>query len=140
MKINMEKLLSDELINSLTKDELWEMLFSSENKAEPYDQDFSYDDMKIMFSLYEYASGTGISYESLCFIATTIRCLWNAAFARKHHFPNVLKTNFGKVVWRIIKLEPKYAELSREYEGYSQAYTFEIGEDITAKYLEFGRK
>ena len=61
MKINMEKLLSDELINSLTKDELWEMLFSSENKAEPHDQDFSYDDMKIMFSLYKYAGGTGIS-------------------------------------------------------------------------------
>ena len=136
----MEKLLSDELINSLTKDELWEMLFSSENKTEPYDQDFSYDDMKIMFSLYEYAGGTGISYEDLCFIATTIRCLWNAAFAKKHRFPNVLKTNFGKVVWRIIELDPKYAELSREYEGYSQAYTFEIGEDIIAKYLEFGRK
>lgn len=140
MKINMEKLLSDKLINSLTKDELWEMLFSSENKAEPYDQDFSYDDMKIMFSLYKYAGGTGISYENLCFIATTIKCLWNAAFAQKHHFPNVLNTNFGKVVWRIIELEPKYAKLSKEFEGYSQSYTFEIGKDIIAKYLEFGRK
>lgn len=136
----MEKLLSDELINSLTKDELWEMLFSSEDRVEPYNQDFSYDDMKIMFSLYEYAGGTGIDYEDLCFIATTIKCLWNAAFAQKHHFPNVLKTNFGKVVWRIVKLESKYAELSKEFEGYSQCYTFEIGEDIIAKYLEFGRK
>lgn len=136
----MEKLLSDELINSLTKDELWKMLFSEKDKADPYNQNFSYDDMKIMFSLYEYAGGTGIDYEDLCFIATTIKYLWNAAFAQKHHFPNVLKTNFGKVVWRIVKLESKYAELSREFEGYSQCYTFEIGEDIIAKYLEFGRK
>ena len=136
----MEKLLSDELINSLTKDELWEMLFSSKDEDGPYNQDFSYDDMKIMFSLYECAGGTGISYEDLCFIATTIKCLWNAAFAQKHHFPNVLKTNFGKIVWRIIELEPKYAELSREFEGYSQCYTFEIGEDIITKYLEFSKK
>lgn len=127
-------------IDSLTKDELWGVLFSSEDKAEPYDQNFSYDDMKIMFSLYEYVSGTDISYEDLCFIATTIKCLWNAAFAKKHHFPNVLKTNFGKIVWRIIELEPKYAKLSKESEGCSQAYAFEIGEDITAKYLEFIRK
>ena len=41
-------------IDSLTKDELWEVLFSSEDKAEQYNQKFSYDDMKIMFSLYEY--------------------------------------------------------------------------------------
>jgi hypothetical protein len=136
----MEKLLSDELINSFTKDELWEMLFSSKEKDEPYNQNFSYDDMKIMFSLYECASGTGINYEDLCFIATTIRCLWNAAFAKKHHFPSLLKTNFGKVVWKIIELEPKYAKLSRVSEGYSQSYTSEIGKDIIAKYLEFGRK
>lgn len=136
----MEKLLSDELINSLTKDELWEMLFSSEDNVGPYDQDFSYDDMKIMFSLHEYAGDTSISYESLCFITTTIRCLWNAAFAQKHHFPNTLKTNFGKVIWKIIELEPKYAKLSRESEGYSQSYTSGIGKDIIAKYLEFSRK
>ena len=136
----MEVLLSDELINSLTKDELWEMLFSSEDKVELYDQDFSYDDMKIMFSLYEYAGGTGISYESLCFISTTIRCLWNTAFALKHHFPNILKTNFGKVAWRIVELEPKYAKLSRISEGYSQSYVFDIGKDIIAKYLEFSIK
>lgn len=136
----MEILLSDESINSLTKDELWEALFSSENKTEPYNQNFSYDDMKIMFSLYEYTDGADISYESLCFVATTIRCLWNAAFAQKHRFPNVLKTNFGKVIWRIVELEPKYAKLSRETEGYSQSYTFEIGKDIIAKYLEFGIK
>lgn len=136
----MENLLSDELINSLTKDKLWEMLFSSGDMVVPYDKDFSYDDMKIMFSLYKYAGGTGINYESLCFIATTIRCLWNAAFSKKHHFPNMLKTDFGKVIWRIVELEPKYAKLSRESEGYSQSYTFEIGKDITAKYLEFSRK
>ena len=127
-------------IDSLTKDELWEVLFSSEDKVEQYNQKFSYDDMKIMFSLYEYTGGADISYESLCFIATIIRCLWNAAFAQRHHLPNVLKTNFGKIVWRIIELEPKYAKLSKESEGYSQAYAFEIGEDITAKYLEFIRK
>lgn len=136
----MENLLSDELIDSLTNDELWEMLFSSENRVEPYNQDFSYDDMKIMFSLYKYASGTGIDYESLCFIATTIRCLWNAAFAQKHNLPNVLKTNFGKVVWRIIEVEPKYAKLSRISEGYSQSYVFDIGKNIIAKYLEFNIK
>jgi hypothetical protein len=136
----MEKPLSDELINSLTKDELWEMLFLSKYEVEPYNQDFSYDDMKIMFSLYKYAGGTGIDYEDLCFIATTIRCLWNAAFAKKHHFPSILKTNFGKIVWRIIELEPKYAKLSRVSEGYSQSYTFEIGKDIVTKYLEFTRK
>jgi hypothetical protein len=96
--------------------------------------------MKIIFALYDSAAGTGIDYVYLCHLAITIRHLWNAAFAQKHNFPNPLKTIYGKAIWEIVKREVKYSKLSREEEGYSQAYALQVGKDIISKYLDFSHK
>lgn len=134
----MEIILTNEQINSLTKEELWKSLFSSFNNASMYEENFSYDDMKIIHTLGDFDNVcTHLDYEELCNLTILIKCLWNAAFAKKHSFPNTLKTNYDQMVWRLIELEPNYAELSRQAEGYSQDYACQIGEDIIDKYLDF---
>lgn len=127
-------------MEDLSTKQLFALIFSSYESEASYDENYCYDDMKIMFSLYDSAAGTGIDYEDLCHLAITIRHLWNAAFAQKHKFPNILKTIYDKAIWEIVKREEKYSELSYEEEGYSQAYAFKIGEDIVAKYLDFSYK
>lgn len=127
-------------MEDLSTKQLFALIFSSYEPEAAYDENYCYDDMKIMFALYDSAAGTGIDYEHLCHLAVTIRHLWNAAFAQKHKFPNPLKTIYGKAIWEIVKREEKYSKLSREYEGYSQAYTLHIGEDIISKYLDFLHK
>ena len=124
-------------MENLSTKQLFALIFSSYELEASYDESYCYDDMKIMFILYDSAAGTGIDYEHLCHLAVTIRHLWNAAFAQKHKFPNVRKTIYDKVIWEIVKREVKYSKLSREEEGYSQAYAFKIGEDIISKYLDF---
>lgn len=127
-------------MEDLSTKQLFALIFSSYEPEAAYDENYCYDDMKIMFALYYSAAGTGIDYEHLCHLAVTIRRLWNAAFAQRHKFPNTLKTTYGKAIWEIVKREEKYSELSREQEGYSQAYAFQIGEDIISKYLDFLNK
>lgn len=127
-------------MENLSTEQLFALIFSSYELEAVYNENYCYDDMKIIFMLYDSAAGTGIDYEHLCHLAVTIRHLWNAAFAQKHKFPNPLKTIYGKVIWEIVKREAKYSKLSREEEGYSQVYTFEIGEDIISKYLNFLHK
>jgi hypothetical protein len=127
-------------MEDLSTKQLFALIFSSYESEASYDVDYCYDDMKIMFALYDSAAGTGIDYEYLCHLAITIRHLWNAAFAQKHKFPNTLKTIYGKAIWEIVKREEKYSELSHEEEGYSQAYAFKIEEDIVSRYLNFLHK
>ena len=127
-------------MKDLSTKQLFALIFSSYEPETSYDVNYCYDDMKIMFILYDSAAGTGIDYEHLCHLAVTIRHLWNAAFAQKHNFPNPLKTIYGKAIWEIVKREEKYSELSYEEEGYSQAYAFKIEEDIVSKYLDFSHK
>ena len=127
-------------MENLSTKQLFALIFSSYELEASYDEIYCYDDMKIIFALDDNAAGTGIDYEYLCHLAVTIRHLWNAAFAQKHNFPNALKTLYGKAIWEIVKREEKYSKLSREEEGYSQAYTLQIGKDIISKYLEFSHK
>ena len=127
-------------MENLSTKQLFALIFSSYESETSYDENYCYDDMKIMFALYDSAAGTGIDYEYLCHLAITIRHLWNAAFAQKHKFPNTLKTIYGKAIWEIVKREEKYSKLSREEEGYSQTYAFHIGKDIISKYLDFSYK
>lgn len=127
-------------MEDLSTKQLFALIFSSYEPEAAYDENYCYDDMKIMFALYDSAAGTGIDYEHLCHLAITVRHLWNAAFAQKHKFPNTLKTIYGKAIWEIVKREEKYSKLSHEYEGYSQSYTLHIGKDIISKYLDFLHK
>jgi hypothetical protein len=126
-------------MENLSTEQLFALVFSSYELEAAYNENYCYDDMKIMFMLYS-AADIGIDYEHLCHLAVTIRHLWNAAFAQKHKFPNTLNTMYGKVIWEIVKREAKYSKLSREEEGYSQAYVFKIGKDIISKYLDFSHK
>ena len=127
-------------MEDLSTKQLFALIFSSYESEASYDENYCYDDMKIMFALYDSAANTEIDYEYLCHLAVTIRHLWNAAFAQKHKFPNTLKTTYGKAIWEIVKREEKYSELSRELEGYSQAYASKISKDIISKYLDFSHK
>lgn len=127
-------------MENLSTQQLFALIFSSYEVEASYNENYCYDDMKIIFSLYKSAAGTGINYEHLCHLAVTMRHLWNAAFAQKHNFPNPLKTIYGKAIWEIVKREEKYSRLSREEEGYSQAYALKIGKDIVSKYLDFSYK
>lgn len=127
-------------MENLSTNQLFELIFSLYESEASYDVNYCYDDMKIIFALHDSAAGTRIDYEILCHLAITIRHLWNAAFAQKHKFPNTFKSSYGKAIWEIVKREEKYSKLSHEEEGYSQAYTFQIGKDIISKYLDFSNK
>lgn len=134
----MEIILTNEQIDSVSKEELWRLLFASFNNADIYEKSFSYDDMKIIHTLGDLDCARAyLDYEELCNITILIKHLWNAAFAKKHNFPNTLKTNYGKIIWRLIELESNYAKLTRQAEGYVQNYTYQIGKNLVDKYLDF---